>query len=397
MSRTLVIQLARLGDLIQTLPAITALGQQQRFASPDLLCAAPLAPIARWFPGVHRVIEWDGALWRRCAKQWGSGERPWDEARRAMRELIETPYDVVFNLNQHPRAIYAAHLAGREVVGAGEGGPLSSDLPSWGRYLRSVAHSRRGNRVHLADAFCGLCRVAPSAMVPRLTISQRPLPLDLDAVGCSTGVWVAVIVGAGAPDRCMPIAVWIDWITSFLDVCPAGRVVLVGSGTERERAAAIQDGLPPMCLSKIWDACGRTDLQQLAILLARCTWAVGADTGPLHLAASLGTRVMGWYVARARVHETGPYGHGHWIWQAERSPPQTWPVKESLTLLASAEAAVPPPDVDGWSLWTSRFDRWGTFYVRLGAEDNAPERERVWKACSIGSSSGTERSMAQTY
>jgi ADP-heptose:LPS heptosyltransferase len=313
-----------------------------------------------------------------------------------MSELLRTSYDVVFNLNQHPRAIVAAHLAGREVVGAGEVGPLSNNLPPWGHYLRSVARSRKANRVHLADALCGLCGLTPPAQVPHLTVPPTRLPLDLNAVGSSAVAWTAVIVGAGAPERCVPISICIEWIRCFLDVCPTGCVVLVGSGTERERAAAIQDGLPPLCLSRIWDACGRTDLQQLAALLARCNWVIGADTGPLHLAASVGTRVVGWYVARARVHETGPYGEGHWIWQAEHSPPQEWPVRESLTALSSPEALVAPPRVGGWGLWTSRFDQWGTFYVTPGAEDEAPERLEVWKTCSARLAEGSEHSLAHT-
>jgi ADP-heptose:LPS heptosyltransferase len=385
MSRALVIQLARLGDLIQTLPVIAVLSQQRGFASLDLLSAAPLAPVARWFPGIQRVIEWDGACWRRCAAQWRSGGvNLLDEAKRSMSELFGAPYEVVFNLNQHPRAIFAAHLAGRAVVGAGQIGPLSDDLPPWGHYLRLVVRSRGANRVHLADAFCGLCGLTPPGKIPRLTVESVPLPTDLEAVGASSGLWIGVIVGAGAAERVVPVPIWIEWIKSFLGQCPGGQVVLVGSGTEREQAAAIQDGLPPLCRSRIWDACGRTDLLQLAVLLARCRWVIGADTGPLHLAASVGTRVLGWYVARARVHETGPYGEGHWVWQAEQSPPQKWPVGESLTVLSSPDDVVAPPGVDGWSLWASRFDRWGTYYVMPGAEDGAPERREVWKVCMEG-------------
>ena len=43
---------------------------------------------------------------------------------------------------------------------------------------------------------------------------------------------------------------------------------------------------------------------------------IGGDTGTLHLAAALGTRVVGLYMGTASCHETGPYGDGHYVLQA---------------------------------------------------------------------------------
>ena len=84
-----------------------------------------------------------------------------------------------------------------------------------------------------------------------------------------------------------------------------------------------------MIAGRLWDATGRTTLSQLATTLKRCDWAVGADTGPLHLAAAVGTSAMGFYFSRARVHETGPYGQGHWCGKRiapSRRPGQSEPV-----------------------------------------------------------------------
>ena len=46
---------------------------------------------------------------------------------------------------------------------------------------------------------------------------------------------------------------------------------------------------------------------------------IGSDTGPLHLGVACGARAIGWYFSRARVHETGPYGVGHYVWQHQKS------------------------------------------------------------------------------
>jgi heptosyltransferase I len=65
--RAILIQLARLGDLVQTLPAITALKERHPDWILDLLCPASLEPVGRMLPGISKVVKWDGAAWNRRA------------------------------------------------------------------------------------------------------------------------------------------------------------------------------------------------------------------------------------------------------------------------------------------------------------------------------------------
>jgi ADP-heptose:LPS heptosyltransferase len=383
-SRALLVQLARLGDLVQTLPAIESLSRsrsQPEFAL-DLLCATTLAPIARLFPHIREVLGWQGAQWKAWAEL--AADRHHDVCREAsvyLDHLGVGTYDVAFNVNQHRRAIYAAHLLASRVVGPGSAGPLAASLPAWASYLQDVAWRRADNRVHLSDAFCGLCGVRPPALVPRMRVPQSQLPAACSSVGKGEGLWIAVAVGAGDPERCMSPLIWARWIETFLEAHSRGQVVLIGTGFESEVAAAIQAQLSPLLLGRVWDSTGRLNLAQLASLLPRCQWLVGADTGPLHLGAALGLRTMGLYFARARVHETGPYGPGHWVWQHEgcgQGMPQDWPVEPSVELLLSGFCPGASPE---WSLWESRFDDWGTYYCGPHHSDGAERRrESVWSA-----------------
>lgn len=395
MARALVIQLARLGDLLQSLPAIAALRSRDPEGTLDLLCPKHLAPAARLFPGIAQVLEWDGPVWRQRAEiatpHLQSNHVM--EAERHLQSLAPEPYDCAYVLNQHPRALLAGALLARETKGPRVHGPLDEQLTPWASYVRDVARTRRGHRVHLADALCGLCGLCPPGTPPAINFLPCPLPSDIDPIGKHGGPWIGLIVGAGETERLAPIDVWRQWITRFLRAVPRGRVVLVGQ--ERERGEAIQETLPPSVLGRIWDATGRTALPELATILARCHTVIGADTGPLHLAAAVGTKVIGWYFARARVHETGPYGEGHWIWQAEGerreargkgadlaprpSPltPHLWPIPESVELLLSGSCHRVP---DGWSLWTSHCDRWGAYYTEAGQRPTPPhEREGLWR------------------
>jgi ADP-heptose:LPS heptosyltransferase len=393
-SRAVIVQLARLGDLVQSLPAIAALRTRLHDAALDLLCAAPLAAIGSCAPGIDRVLPWEVERWRAWADRWSAArEATRDEIETYLKMIIPKPYGSAFNLNQHSRATLAANLFGKQVLGPGERGPLTAELPPWADYLRRVARERERNRVHLADLFCGLCGVTPPGHAPRLKIPAAALPHDLAPVGDSAGPWIAIVVGAGDTARCIPSMIWRDWIRIFLDASPTGQVILIGSGVDCERAGAIQDGLSSLCLGRVWDATGRTTIVQTAAILGRCQWVVGSDTGPLHVGTAVGARAMGFYFARARVHETGPYGQGHWTWQAQPSIESAarsevsangirieeihqWPIAESIGLILNG----PPLKCEGWTLWSSRMDQWGAHYVTEDRTiDSGEPREDVWR------------------
>jgi len=380
-ARTLLIQLARLGDLVQSLPAIASLTAQYPHRTLDLLCPAPLADLARLFPEVGRVLKWNGAQWHMWAESFvGEFQPSWlREVWQYLAELTTEPYKMAYVLNHHPRAILAGTLLATEVQGPRLHGPLDVELTPWASYLRHVAQARGSNRIHLSDTFCGLCGVTPPPAPPVLIPPSNDLPGDLAEVGISAGEWIAVVVGAGDADRSIPVSVWTEWISLLLAHESPCAVVLVGTERDQAAALAIQDGLSPMMAGRLWDATGRTTLVQLATVLKRCHWAVGADTGPLHLATAVGTRVMGFYFSRARVHETGPYGQDHWVWQADRALPETWPIRPSVALLLDPATAPRHEPVAGWSLWYSHHDEWGAiFRPAVGRDPQDDQRAAVW-------------------
>ena len=69
-TRELLIQLARLGDLVQSIPAIEALREAHPERTLDVLCAAPLAAMLAGSQTIHHAIAWDGTQWRIWAGHW---------------------------------------------------------------------------------------------------------------------------------------------------------------------------------------------------------------------------------------------------------------------------------------------------------------------------------------
>jgi hypothetical protein len=186
-------------------------------------------------------------------------------------------------------------------------------------------------------------------------------------------------------------------IESCIDQLPNGLCVLIGGPGEREAALALEDQLPPSYLSRLFNCVGRTSLPQLAHVFNHCQWVVGSDTGPLHLGVACGARAIGWYFSRARVHETGPYGVGHYVWQYRRmddfekleackinsptQPPRSWPVIETLQLLQDQQGSQTPSE---WELWKSHRDEWGMYYLNEGRPDTGVlQRKIIWERLSV--------------
>jgi len=81
-------------------------------------------------------------------------------------------------------------------------------------------------------------------------------------------------------------------------------LIAVGSAVDRPFVDALVRQSSP---GSILDLCGRTRLLQLAAIAVESDLMISNDTGPLHLAAAAGARVVGIYTCTDRLL-TGPFG-----------------------------------------------------------------------------------------
>jgi heptosyltransferase-3 len=168
--------------------------------------------------------------------------------------------------------------------------------PRWFNHL--VWTSRLGRPRHEAQRNLRLLRpfgagAAAESVELRASISLRapetPLPGDLPAAGA-----LVLHPYSMGHAREWPVD---HWKSLAHELASQGRaVVFTGSAAEGERfAAAWPRAERP---AGVHDAFGRLDLTQLAALLGRAAAIVACSTGPLHLAAALGTPTLGLYVPR---------------------------------------------------------------------------------------------------
>ena len=82
------------------------------------------------------------------------------------------------------------------------------------------------------------------------------------------------------------------------------QIVLCGGPTEMERELGQQ--IEKHCQSRVSNFIGRTSLKQLLAVIKGADVVLAPDTGPTHMAVTVGTPVIGLY-AHSNPRRTGPY------------------------------------------------------------------------------------------
>ena len=88
-------------------------------------------------------------------------------------------------------------------------------------------------------------------------------------------------------------------------------VILVAAAAQREESAEVSR----LARSRLIDLVGQTTLPQLAALLGRASVLATNDSGPMHLAAAVGTPVVAIF-GPTDPRKVGPYGPGHAVMTA---------------------------------------------------------------------------------
>ncbi|HXF71210.1 MAG TPA: glycosyltransferase family 9 protein [Actinomycetota bacterium] len=280
MARAAVLRAGGLGDLVFALPALEAL--RSRFPGTEIvLLGAPshaeiLGPRGTPVDRVEVVPPWPG-----LREEPGAIPDPRDQAAFLSRMRRER-FDVAVQLHGGGRRSnpLVRSLGARLTVGL-----RSPDAPELDRWVPYVYHQHEVLRGLEVVALLG---ARPRSLLPRLS----PTPTEIEASRrlVSEGDPIAVLhPGAGDPRRRWPPEGFAQVGDRLAEL--GAQVVVIGTAPEAGVAARVAAAMrrPASTLA------GRLSLPALLGLLARARLVVSNDSGPLHLAAALGTRTVGIY------------------------------------------------------------------------------------------------------
>lgn len=149
-----------------------------------------------------------------------------------------------------------------------------------------------------------LVGVEPVILEPRLEVTSKDLEEANRLVPASVSPLVLIHPGAGDPRRRWP-AENFGFVGDTL--ASAGvRVAIIGGEAEQDLAASVVRAMDNDAIN----VSGRTTLGGLAGLLARADLVISNDSGPLHMAAAVGTPTIGIYWV-GNLITYGPVSRSH--------------------------------------------------------------------------------------
>ena len=300
-STVLVVLFGRIGDVIFTLPSILALKKARPDLRIDWLVEDRCADLLLNHPALRQVF-----LFRRGDYTRAVRERRFGEALEILRDLVRTvrkeQYGAVLDFQGLLKSGVATFLA-RGRIKLGSPSTYGRMKEGAGLFSRQVPLTREG--LHLVERHL---------LVVRALLGQEvclePIFLDFSEEEKSH---VRALVGPDPYVLLHPFASWTtriwpsaSWARVAGEIARTGyRVVVAGAGGETQRRVMeeISEDVP----GGIVDFLGKGTLRELAFAMAASEAVLAVDSGPMHLAAATGTRVVALFGPTDPVR-LGPYG-----------------------------------------------------------------------------------------
>lgn len=286
--RICLIKPSALGDVVQTLPLLGVLRRRFPTATVSWVVRRDFADLLTGHPDLTDIIPFH---------RHGS----WWESWRLLKQLKHRRFDLVFDLQGLSRTAIMTLATGAPLrVGlemSREGASLACNciLPASGRSV--PAHLRYWR---VAESL-GLHDHSQKPIIPT-TAADRGWVADL--LHSLPRPILAIHAGAGWQTKRWPAEKFAEIARRF-----EGSVVVVGSAGERPLAARVI-GTTAAQQRRVLNLAGETTLKQLSALLAAVDVVVSNDSGPMHLAAALGTPVVGVFTCTS-PGLSGPAGTIH--------------------------------------------------------------------------------------
>ncbi len=304
----LIVKLSAIGDVIQTLPMVTALKNQYPEARIDWLVEEDACDILRGHPALDRVIISRRKSWLRGICRRGKIRETLREIGRFLRELRSRHYDMVIdNHGILKSGLLVVLVRGRRKIGfrpsagiAEEGNylftneryrPLSIERHALDRYLDLV--SQMGVPVDGATLDFPVpdeLRVKAEDLLRQNGFLSRPIVVIHPMAKWETKQW--------------PLVNFARLISALVE--KDASVVVTGSPQDVEPVTEIL--IQAGCYRRVLNLAGRTSLKELAGIFSLADLVVTPDTGPMHLAAAVKAPLIALFGPTA-PWRTGPYGN----------------------------------------------------------------------------------------
>jgi heptosyltransferase-1 len=298
--RILITRLSAIGDCILTMPMVNALRRAMPKAFIAWAVERAAAPLVEHHAAVDQVIRVPKRVLRKPVELW-----------QLRQELRAWKFDIALDPQALSKSSIISWLSGaRRRISFRA--PVGRELAPW--LATELVTSKQP---HVVDRYLELLQplgVQAAEVrfdVPHSASAEQAMAPLLNQPRLSAG-YVVINPGAGWPTKLWP-ADRLGEIARRLGAEAGVPSVVVWAGEqEKKLAEQIVAAAPGSAI-----LAPPTSLLELAVVMRRARLFVGSDTGPLHMAAAVGTPCVGIY-GPTRPEECGPYGADHVICQTYR-------------------------------------------------------------------------------
>ncbi len=304
-----LIQIARMGDLLQCVPLINALGETYQIT---LVADKNIREVASLMPAIDEFLPIDiKSLSQIASTDEISLSEKYLILKNCFSDFSGFSFSKVINLNYSSLSCIIADLITDGEKTGFHYSPNSRTITgnTWIKYLLTSTAMRRYNRINLADIFHYCAGSVISQDMPKRSI------IGLSQRQKDSKPLIAIQTGAGNKKRLWPSRYFAALCKMLINEYNA-KIILTGNVKERERAENIRKLAGS---NNIENLAGKTNISDLADYLQKCRLLITCDTGTMHLAASLNTPVLALFFGPAYCFETGPFTENNYIIQSYES------------------------------------------------------------------------------
>ncbi len=319
MKEIIIINLTRIGDLLQTTPLMAGLKEGIPDLRLTLVANSSYVEICKGISFIDELIVFNIKGFKKDVLQ---GQKSLVENFRFLEELVseinKKEYDMAINLTHSTAsAVLISLVRARELRGftIDSEGNRAIKHP-WMRYFFNVVPNRDYNPFHLVDMYLKAGDMMPERKGLFFEVSkedeEKAEALLTEEGIVQDDILIGLQLGASKSDRRWPIS-YFATLAALMTAAFGAKILLFGSSAE----AGLAEEFKMSSEVKPLNLMGKTSLGELSALLKRCTLLISNDSGPLHLATAVGTKVIGIFSVNAHFKETGPYSEGCYVVEAD--------------------------------------------------------------------------------
>lgn len=286
----LIIRVDLIGDLVMSLTALRVLKHTYPDAEIDLLAVPSSTKVVVNDPDIAQVLAYDPNIWRRpkALLQWQN----WRNLFVLRKRLHARHYDLAINLFGQWASLLTLLSGAQRRLGFSH-----ENYPGFLTDTVTGQHWDTNNHKHEVDYCLELAQAAGATIVtddriPHLTVdaqAQKQVEqlLQQEGIDASATLIACHVSSNNGQSKRWPIPYWATLIDRL--VHDAGmEVVLTGAPDDMPLIAEVIRRTH----EHVTNLAGKTSLTQLAALYQRATLLVTGDSGPMHIAAAVGTPLI---------------------------------------------------------------------------------------------------------